>query len=301
MTPRGVLVVDKPRGPTSHDVVAGARRRLRTREIGHAGTLDPMATGVLVLAVGEATKLVPWLTAADKEYEALVMLGAETDSLDADGKIVREASVPPEVQEALARVGDGAPASGALADALAGERARREQLPPAVSAIRIAGERAHDLARAGREVALPPRAVTVRSLEVLGATRSALRVRLVAAKGYYVRAFARDLGAALGTAAHLGELRRLRSGDFTLADAAGDALMPLEAAARRCLPVTVLDEAGVAHARAGRRVPASCFASSAVVAAEGWLTGAGEIVAVGARDGDGTGRVLRGFVPRPAG
>ncbi|HVJ94972.1 MAG TPA: tRNA pseudouridine(55) synthase TruB, partial [Labilithrix sp.] len=137
--PGGVLVVDKPRGPTSHDVVARVRRALKTRHVGHAGTLDPMATGVLVVAVGEGTKLVPWLTADDKTYEATIRLGIETDTLDAEGR--ETARVP--ITGELARAVDAWKVGAELLEAaLAAERSRTAQVPPAFSAIRIGGQRA---------------------------------------------------------------------------------------------------------------------------------------------------------------
>src|SRR5580698_2178659 len=154
----GVLVIDKPRGPTSHDVVWRLRRALGVRAIGHAGTLDPMATGVLVAAIGEATKLVPWLTAHDKGYEATIALGVETDTLDADGVIVQQVPPSEALCEAL-RTFPGAEASPALRAALDDERARVLQSPPAYSAIRTDGERAFARARRGERVELEPRPV----------------------------------------------------------------------------------------------------------------------------------------------
>src|SRR5271170_1114766 len=142
----GVLVIDKPRGPTSHDAVAKLRRALGTSEIGHAGTLDPMATGVLVVCVGEATKLSPWLTAADKAYEATIALGAETDSLDAEGTVTKRADVPLAILEALDRIKSGR-VHDHVARAVAAERARTLQVPPAVSAIKKDGVRSYDRAR----------------------------------------------------------------------------------------------------------------------------------------------------------
>ncbi len=305
-TPSGVLVVDKPRGPTSHDVVARVRRALKTRHVGHAGTLDPMATGVLVIAVGEATKLVPWLTADDKTYEATVRLGIETDTLDAEGTEVGRAAVPDEVVRAIA----GLPSPSSLLDqALEAERARTAQVPPAFSAIRIGGQRAHELARAGRiESELPARPIEVRRLEVLGGRALddvvELAVRVESAKGYFVRSLARDLARGLGTVGHLTALRRVRSGAFTLADAipleraSRDALLDLSSAAARALPVTVLDDAGVRAVSYGQRVapeqmrdPHPCPSA--------WLDGSSRLVAIGECGPDGAGRVLRGF-PSPS-
>ena len=304
--PNGVLVVDKPRGPTSHDVVARVRRALKTRHVGHAGTLDPMATGVLVVAVGEATKLVPWLTADDKGYEATLRLGIETDTLDAEGKETTRQAVPDAIVEALA---SGAAATATVFDAaIAAELARTEQVPPVFSAIRIAGERAHELARSGRHVDLPPRAVEIRSLVVLGGRALGevieIDVRVEAAKGYFVRSLARDLAQALGTVGHLTALRRIRSGAFTIDDAHAldavdfGALLTVSAAAARALPVTVLDEAGVRAVSFGQRVMPVQMRDPHI-GPSAWLDGSSRLVAVGECDADGSGRVLRGFPIEP--
>lgn len=285
----GVIVVDKPRGPTSHDVVAKARRALGTREIGHAGTLDPMATGVLVLAVGEATKLVPYLTAADKEYEATVTLGIATDTLDAEGRETERAEIPSTWQ-------------GALPNALDAEANRTSQRPPAFSAIHTKGERAHEIARRGETVELAEREVRVVSLASTEVREREVRLRLVVSKGYYVRSLARDLALRLGTVGHLSALRRVRSGVFSVSDAiALDTLdrssprVSLADAAIRVLPSATLDEAGVAHARAGRAVPLTCFSPHTESASEhAWLAPDGALVAIG-RIALGVGRVTRGF------
>jgi tRNA pseudouridine55 synthase len=274
---------------TSHDVVAALRKKLGTRQIGHAGTLDPMATGVLVVAVDEATKLVPYLTASDKAYEATVTLGVATDTLDADGRETARVPVPAAWQDAL----DGA---------LAAERARTEQQPPLFSAIHTEGGRAHALARRGESPHLEPRPVRVHSIDVVATEADAVRLRLVVSKGYYVRGLARDLAERLGTVGHLTSLRRTRSGAFTLegaralADVDAGALIPLEQAAARALPTVTLTLAGVAHARAGRAVPESELSSSST-GDHAWLAPDGQLVAIGSLEG-GVGRVRRGFVPR---
>ena len=295
----GVVVVDKPQGPTSHDVVARLRRALRTREVGHAGTLDPMATGVLVVAVGEATKLVPWLTAHDKEYLADVRFGVETDTLDADGAPVRETPIPPEIAAEI-RAGRG-PRLDAALDA---ERARARQAPPAFSAIKKGGRPAHELARRGEVVELEERDVAVRAIDVVGGAEATLSVRVATAKGYYVRSLARDLGAALGLGAHLVALRRIRSGPFGIDEACPlDApdlaarIVPMAAAAARALPALVLAPDAVPHARAGRRVPLPDDAPEGPAA---WLDADGALVAIGARvAGEAHDKVIRGFVARP--
>lgn len=274
----GVVIVDKPSGMTSHDVVAKARKWFGTREIGHAGTLDPMATGVLVLAIGEATKLVPYLSASDKEYEATITLGVATDTLDADGKETARAPVPPSWQTSLR-------------DALDEERKRTMQLPPVFSAIHAHGARSHELARRGEAVELDERPVRVLSLSATAARAESFDVHVVVSKGYYVRALARDLAARLGTVGHLSALRRLRSGTFTLAYA-GD-VVPLVRAATRVLPSTMLTAAGVLHARAGRKVPLEDLGTNDT-GEHAWLAPDGALVAIG-RIEEGAGKVTRGF------
>jgi len=212
--PNGIVLVDKPGGITSHDVVARARRALNTRKIGHAGTLDPMATGLLILGVGPATRLLTYIVGLDKTYEATIRLGISTDSDDADGTVTARADAA-----ALAAVtADGITAGIA---ALTGDI---EQVPSTVSAIKVGGKRAYDLARAGEEVALKARSVTIGRFE-LTATRTGpdgidLDVVVDCSSGTYIRALARDLGAGLGVGGHLTALRRTRIGPFDVAAAA---------------------------------------------------------------------------------
>lgn len=306
-----VLVVDKPKGPTSHDVVAKLRRALRTKHVGHCGTLDPMATGVLVVAVDDGTKLVPWLTADDKTYEATIRFGVATDSLDADGVETARAPSSDELVAALRAVGAGAldPLPPLLLRTLDAERARTLQMPPAISAIRIGGERAHEIVRRGEAPALAPREVGVRRIDVVGGglePEPHLRVVVDVAKGYFVRALARDLAEALGTYGHLTSLRRTRSGAFTIDDAvpldAGPealvaGLLSIERAAMRALPVSVLTDDGVRAAGFGQRLMPGQLRDPHP-APSAWLDEAGALVAIGEVDADGGGRVLRGF-PRP--
>ncbi len=309
--PPSVLVVDKPQGPTSHDVVAKVRRALRTKAVGHCGTLDPMATGVLVLALEDGTKLVPWLTVDDKAYEATVRLGIATDSFDADGKVTAHAPPSEELLQALRALADDPTAlAPPLAVALEAERVRAQQLPPAISAIRIGGERAHEIARRGESPELALRDVAVRSLVVTGGGLEPypfIRLAVDVTKGYFVRSLARDLAEALGTVGHLTALRRTRSGSFALADAVAAnappdvlraALLPIASAARRALPVSVLTAAGVAAAGHGQRLMPDQLRDPHATASA-WLDEAGLLVAIGQVDEDGSGRVLRGF-PRPA-
>jgi len=307
----GVLIVDKPAGPTSHDVVAKLRRALHTRAIGHAGTLDPAATGVLVVAVGEATKLSPFLTAQNKAYVATVAFGRATTTLDAEGEVTEERPIPSELAVELDRARSGASPSGALARALAGELQRREQVPPAYSAIKVQGRPVHERARQGEVVELAPRPVEVASIDITGATETTLTVRIEVSKGYYVRSFARDLGAALGVPAHLTSLRRIRSGPFSLDEAVGAsspedalraALIPLPEAACRALPCARLTTDGEQRARHGKRLRATDFVSPPPPAAElsAWLSERGTLVAVGVERSDGEYAVQRGFVEIPS-
>ncbi|HZU84606.1 MAG TPA: tRNA pseudouridine(55) synthase TruB [Polyangiaceae bacterium] len=301
--PCGVLVLDKPQGPTSHDVVGRVRRALGTRAVGHAGTLDPMATGTLVLAVGEATKLVPWLTAQDKAYEATIALGVETDTLDADGRPVRAIALAAGLLEELRGGGD---ASALVARAIALERARTEQVPPAFSAIHHDGERAYAMARRGEAPSLAARPVVVHDIEVTacGDDPPLVHVRLDVGKGYYVRALARDLAEALGTVGHLTSLRRIRSGGFSCEDAAPAhatrdellaRMLPAASAAARVLPVAKITDAGARDARHGRTVHPHDIDGPAG-GPTAWIDPGGRLVAVGRVDDAGRGAVLRGFV-----
>jgi tRNA pseudouridine55 synthase len=296
VNPDGVLVVDKPGGLTSHDVVAQARRIFGTREVGHAGTLDPMATGVLLLLFGEATKLSNFLTDDNKRYQATVSFGRATDTLDADGKIIEESEVD---AEALS--------DAAIAAALAGERARTHQLPPAVSAIKVGGRRAYAIARSGEAPELAEREVRVSELELVAREASSLKVELCVSKGYYVRALARDLGSALGVPAHLSALRRTASGSFGLAQAcawpasAEASLLPTPQAARLALSSAVLTETGIRRARHGQALELADFSDrppSSGSATEAWLSADGILVALGREHEPGRFRVVRGFAQR---
>ena len=297
----GILVVDKPRGPTSHDIVRGARRVFRTRQVGHAGTLDPMATGVLVLLLGEATKLSALATAADKTYRAQVCFGRATDSHDADGQTTAEAEVHPEDLS-----------DAALSRALDSERLRSQQVPPAVSAIKLQGRRAYELSRNGAPPELEPRPVRVRSLEIVERSGPLLTLELRVSKGYYVRALARDLGLALGVPAHLSQLRRLLSGSFSLAEACAWPLadpppepLAVRLALARLLPTLRLTDAGVQRARSGQPLSPDDFLDQPVLprleSNEGreptlcaWTDPNGSPIALGAFE-SGAFRVRRGF------
>ncbi|WP_141933233.1 tRNA pseudouridine(55) synthase TruB [Microbacterium sp. SLBN-146] len=274
----GILLVDKPPGITSHDVVARARRALGTRKVGHAGTLDPMATGLLVLGVDGATRLLTFMVGLDKTYEATIRLGASTDTDDADGAITN-------VTDAAFLADD---AVRAAIEPLTG---RISQVPSRVSAIKVQGRRAYDLARAGEEVTLAAREVTVSRFDVLTFRRSTvdatgvvdLDVVVDCSSGTYIRALARDLGASLGVGGHLTALRRTRIGPFSVTDAvsvddiAGECLIDPAVAASTVLgriEVSADEARDLRHGKrlsgAAARLPSS---PAAAVAPDGGLVG----------------------------
>ncbi len=203
-TTDGLLLVDKPAGMTSHDVVLAARRAFGESRIGHAGTLDPFATGLLVLLLGRATRLLPHLDGVPKEYEATIALGRETDTDDLLGAVVAEASPPSDT---------------AIADAIVQLTGALEQVPPAYSAKRVAGRRAYQAARAGVALELAPVRVEVFGWRDVVRDGDSLRAVISCGSGTYIRALARDLGRLTGSAAHLTALRRIRSGPFHVQDA----------------------------------------------------------------------------------
>jgi tRNA pseudouridine55 synthase len=221
----GVLVVDKPPGLTSHDVVAAARRLLGESRIGHTGTLDPLATGVLPLAVGRATRLVRFLSSSDKDYDAIIRFGVTTDTYDVTGTETSRT--------------DRAPDRDAVMRALDALRGDYRQTPPAYSAKKVQGQRAYDLARAQRTVTLASVPVRVARAELLDFSGLTARVTLTCSAGFYVRSFAAALGELTGTGAALEALRRTRSGQFSSQDAVGldavdqgrgaSAMLPMEA------------------------------------------------------------------------
>ena len=201
--PDGLVIVDKPAGWTSHDVVGRGRRLAHTRKVGHAGTLDPMATGVLILGIGRATRLLGHLALTDKTYEATIRLGASTVTDDAEGELLE--------QRDASGVTDAA-----IALAVAALTGPIEQVPSAVSAIKVDGKRSYARVRAGEQVVLAARRVTVSRFEIVRRDGDDLVVVIDCTSGTYVRALARDLGAALGVGGHLTALRRTRVGPFTL-------------------------------------------------------------------------------------
>ena len=199
----GVLLVDKPKGLTSHDVVYHLRRKLQMRKIGHAGTLDPMATGVLVMLIGKATRISQYLMSVDKVYEGEATLGVVTDSQDAEGEVMATRPVP-------------GLAEAAVRETMQTFLGDQYQIPPMHSAIKIGGVKLYQLARKGEEVEREPRFIRVASFDLLSFALPKLTFRLACTKGTYVRTVTHDLGQKLGCGAHLSELRRTASGKFTI-------------------------------------------------------------------------------------
>jgi len=246
-TTHGLAIVDKPTGVTSHDVVGMLRRRFGERQVGHAGTLDPDATGVLVVAVGMATRLLRFVEKTQKEYVGEVVLGVETNTLDAAGEVTAThdmSSVTVDRARAVA------------AEHLTGPI---RQIPPMVSAIRVDGKRLHELARAGIEIEREPRDVVVDRFDIWPTDDPlVLRIEVECSAGTYIRSLAADLGTLLGGGAHLRGLRRTRVGSFTIAEAARPddcELLPVAAAVRSLPPVTV-DAPTAALIANGRVLPA---------------------------------------------
>jgi len=202
----GVLIVDKPAGMTSHDVVRRLRRVCHTRRVGHAGTLDPMATGLLLVAVGEGTRVVQFLVEGDKTYRATLQFGAETTTQDAEGEVTHRRPVDHLEDSAVLQA----------CRKMVGEL---QQVPPMYSAIKIKGVALHRLARQGIEIERPPRTVHIRHLTVENLALPQLSFEVECSKGTYVRTLCHDLGHNLGTAAHLSSLRRIRSGSFDIEEA----------------------------------------------------------------------------------
>lgn len=248
----GLVVVHKPGGITSHDVVARLRRLADTRKVGHAGTLDPMATGVLLIGVNRATRLLGHLMLTRKGYDATIRLGVNTTTDDAEGDIVSQTSAAGVSEEAIRA-------------ALALFVGDIEQVPSAVSAIKVNGQRAYDLVRAGEQVTLAARPVTIDSLEVGSVRRDEERVdvdiSVACSSGTYIRAIARDLGATLGVGGHLAALQRTSVGPFDLADASTleqlaekFEMVPIAEVAARCFPSYTLDDEETRAVAVGRKL-----------------------------------------------
>lgn len=276
----GLVVVDKPAGATSHQVVGRLRRLLGTRKIGHAGTLDPMATGVLICGVNRATRLLGHLALHDKRYLATIRLGERSSTDDADGEVTPVASASDLDIERLEA-------------ALAPLRGHILQVPSSVSAIKVDGQRAYKLAREGRAVELAAREVEVSRLDVLAVRPGAgvldVDVDVECSSGTYIRAIARDLGEALAVGGHLTALRRTRIGGYDLTDAVvlgedAPPLMSMAEGARRsfpCLEVTALQEADI---RFGRPLPSLPVPAGIT----GMISPSGELLALYRPDGDGS-------------
>ena len=276
----GLLYVDKPAGITSHDVVAIVRRAARSKRVGHAGTLDPFATGLLVLAVGSCTRLLPYVLGEPKVYEAVIRFGAETDTDDSAGEVTAERAMP-----------DLSNAS-VLHRAMASLTGDIDQQPPDYSAKHVDGKRAYDLARRGVQFSLAPVRVTVHGWSVVAVEPDRIAVRVTCGGGTYVRALARDLGRALDTAAHCYALRRIASGPARVDDAVGLAglrpgsIADGEVVLQSPLPALgdiaheELDAAALHELSHGRAIPASAAGARAA------LLQGGRVVAIANRTGD---------------
>jgi tRNA pseudouridine55 synthase len=297
-TRSGILLVDKPGGMTSHDVVSATRRLAGTRKVGHAGTLDPMATGLLVLGVNSSTRLLTFVVGLDKEYLATIRLGEATTTDDAEGEVVSSAA--PGLVQALR--------DDEIAARIARLTGDIEQTPSAVSAIKVDGKRAYALVREGVEVKLKARPVTVAEFEVLSRTPATsatgaavldLAVRVVCSSGTYIRALARDLGRSLDTGGHLVALRRTRIGPFSVDDAAdlatvvvAESLLPPSRAASALFPTLHLDDQQTIDLGHGKRLALGDVPDAtgpvAAIAPDGRLVG---LVGVSS----GTARILANF------
>ncbi|HET6651716.1 MAG TPA: tRNA pseudouridine(55) synthase TruB [Nocardioides sp.] len=272
----GLVVVDKPAGMTSHDVVARVRRLAGTRKVGHAGTLDPMATGVLVLGVGRATRLLGHLLVTDKAYDATVRLGESTTTDDAEG-------------ETVARTPTDAVTEADVRAALAAMVGEVDQVPSAVSAIKVDGKRAYARVRSGEQVELAARRVRIDAIEVHAVRGDDVDISVSCSSGTYIRAIARDLGDALGVGGHLVALRRTAVGPYRIEDAhtleklADDvAVLPIAEAARAAFPTLVLDDDQATDVRFGRKLTVQLPAEGPVAL----LTGDGEFLALYEQSGE---------------
>ena len=269
-----MVLVAKPAGPTSHDVVDLVRRALGTRRVGHLGTLDPFAAGLLVVVVGRATRLAPYAAGWDKAYDGVIRLGTRTATDDPTGAIVEASDAWRDLDQ------------GAVAAALKRFRGPGRQRPPAHSAVRVGGERAYRRARRGELVELPERDVEFHEVELVAFAPPDVQFRAVVSGGTYLRSLARDVGDALGCGAHLAALRRTRVGPFRLEDAVAPQVVTAadlrdEAALVADLPRRELDDAGRAAALHGRPVPAEKEEEGRVA-----LFANGHLIAVAERVGD---------------
>jgi tRNA pseudouridine55 synthase len=260
--PDGLVLVDKPAGITSHNVVDAVRRALGTRKVGHAGTLDPMATGLLVLGVGRATRLLRYLGDLEKTYEGTAVLGVETDTLDGDGRVV--ATTPVDV------------ARGDVERAVAGLVGESMQRPPAFSAVKVGGRKLYEAARAGETLEAEARPIRVDAFDVTRVEPPVFEFRAVVSSGTYVRVLVADVGTALGCGAHLGRLVRTAIGPFSLGDAASPErvrLHPIERAVAHLPGVRVHAEEARVAANGSILAPAGIAGPYAVFAPDGRLIG----------------------------
>ena len=276
MATPGLVLIDKPTSWTSHDVVAKVRKAVGTKKVGHAGTLDPLATGLLVLGIESGTKLLTFLVGADKTYEATIRLGQQTISDDSESEVIASASA-----EEIAKLSDED-----IAREIAKLTGVLMQTPSSVSAIKVAGKRAYDLVRAGEEVELKPRKVNIYSFEMLSVTRVSgfmdVQVRVECSSGTYIRALARDLGNLLGVGGHITALRRTKVGHFDVTEANSIEelselrLTELATAAKQLFPVIELTESEVTDLIHGKRISGK----SEVTGLAAGLSTSGKLVAV---------------------
>lgn len=292
--PAGILLVDKPQGLTSHDVVARVRRLAGTRKVGHAGTLDPMATGLLIIGIDSATRLLHYIVGLDKEYIATIRLGQSSSTDDAEGELSERVAVSAITNEliafeALKFIGD------------------IDQVPSSVSAIKVNGERAYAKVRAGEDVELAARRIRIEAFEISDVRYTAdfvdVDVRVVCSSGTYIRALARDLGNKLGVGGHLTMLRRTRIGRFAVADAStlealaepatdvASSVIPAARAAKLAMDVLNVTEQDAIDLGHGKRIACDGFATGALAAA---IDPAGRLIAVVESRGD-TFKVATGF------
>ncbi len=265
----GILLIDKPLGITSHDVVNDVRRRFGTRRVGHAGTLDPLASGVLVVAVGPATRFLQYLPLEPKEYVAEIEFGASTETYDREGQVTERRSVPSDLRAAL---WEAVPSFMGLV----------QQLPPMFSAIKVGGKPLYRFARAGQEVRREPRTVHISTFDVLETGETSARVRIVCSGGTYVRSLAHDLGEKIGCGAYLSSLLRQAVGRFDLKatvpldEIRPSMIIPLSEALPP-MPLMPLDAAQTRHIREGRQVKIDCPPNNFLV---GLLEPNGEVFSV---------------------
>jgi tRNA pseudouridine55 synthase len=305
----GALIVDKPAGPTSHDAVAIVRRAIGIEKIGHTGTLDPLATGVLVLLVGRATRLAQFLNTDEKEYLADVRLGVETESGDAEGRMLVDPRAGPPADTPWTFT---PPLGSALRnvtmfndpqieETLADFRGTYWQTPPSVSAKKVAGTRAYALARRHERVELKPVEVTVPVLELISCEHGLLRLRVVCSAGFYVRALARDIGRRLGCGAHLEALRRTRAGRFAVGDASPLDVIAAEKeeALARLIPMNALLGDLPSVRLTDREADRASHGNA--IAPVNEITGSGEADGTRVRLVDGSGDLLAVAERRPGG